>query len=39
VCEFQRQHGESRKPAPLLKQLADQDGTFADLDQQKESAK
>jgi 3-hydroxyacyl-CoA dehydrogenase len=39
VCGFQRQHGESWNPAPLLKQLADQDGTFADLDQQKESAK
>jgi 3-hydroxyacyl-CoA dehydrogenase len=39
VCEFRHQHGERWKPAPLLKQLADQDGTFAGLDQQKESAK
>jgi len=29
VCEFHRQHGEIWKPAPLLKQLADQGGTFA----------
>ena len=29
VCEFHRQHGEIWEPAPLLKQLADQGGTFA----------
>jgi 3-hydroxyacyl-CoA dehydrogenase len=29
VCEFYRQHGEHWEPAPLLKQLAEQGGTFA----------
>jgi 3-hydroxyacyl-CoA dehydrogenase len=29
VCEFRRQHGEIWEPAPLLKQLAEQGGTFA----------
>jgi 3-hydroxyacyl-CoA dehydrogenase len=29
VCEFERQHGELWTPAPLLKQLAEQGGTFA----------
>ncbi len=29
VCEFHRQHGEIWEPAPLLKQLAEQGGTFA----------
>jgi 3-hydroxyacyl-CoA dehydrogenase len=29
VCEFHRQHGEHWEPAPLLKQLAEQGGTFA----------
>ncbi len=29
VCEFQRQHGEIWEPAPLLKHLAEQGGTFA----------
>jgi 3-hydroxyacyl-CoA dehydrogenase len=31
VCEFHRQHGELWEPAPLLKQLAGQGGTFADF--------
>jgi 3-hydroxyacyl-CoA dehydrogenase len=29
VCEFHRQHGEIWEPAPLLKKLAEQGGTFA----------
>jgi 3-hydroxyacyl-CoA dehydrogenase len=29
VCEFHRQHGQIWEPAPLLKQLAEQGGTFA----------
>lgn len=29
VSEFQRQHGENWKPAPLLNRLAEQGGTFA----------
>jgi 3-hydroxyacyl-CoA dehydrogenase len=29
VCEFRRQHGEIWEPAPLLKQLAEQGGSFA----------
>jgi 3-hydroxyacyl-CoA dehydrogenase len=29
VCEFHRKHGELWEPAPLLKQLAEQGGTFA----------
>jgi 3-hydroxyacyl-CoA dehydrogenase len=28
VCEFHRQHGERWEPAPLLKRLAEQGGTF-----------
>jgi len=28
VCEFHRQHGQIWEPAPLLKQLAEQGGTF-----------
>jgi len=31
ICEFQRQHGETWQPAPLLKQLAEQDKTFAEF--------
>jgi len=31
VCEFQHQHGEIWQPAPLLKQLAEQDKTFAEF--------
>jgi 3-hydroxyacyl-CoA dehydrogenase len=31
ICEFQRQHGEIWRPAPLLKQLAEQGGTFAEF--------
>ena len=30
ICEFQRQHGETWQPAPLLKQLAEQGKTFAE---------
>jgi 3-hydroxyacyl-CoA dehydrogenase len=37
VCEFHRQHGSRWEPAPLLKQLADEGRTFANLD--KEEAK
>ncbi len=29
VCDFHRQHGEHWEPAPLLRQLAEQSGTFA----------
>jgi 3-hydroxyacyl-CoA dehydrogenase len=29
VCEFHRQHGEIWEPAPLLRKLAEQGGTFA----------
>jgi 3-hydroxyacyl-CoA dehydrogenase len=38
VCEFHEQMGEVWKPAPLLKQLADQNGTFADFDKEKGAA-
>jgi 3-hydroxyacyl-CoA dehydrogenase len=31
ICEFQRQHGETWHPAPLLKQLAEQGKTFAEF--------
>ncbi len=31
ICEFQRQHGETWQPAPLLKQLAEQGETFAEF--------
>jgi len=31
ICEFQRQHGETWQPAPLLKQLAEQGKTFAEF--------
>ena len=31
VCEFYQQHGETWEPAPLLKRLAEQGGTFADF--------
>ena len=31
VCEFERQHGKLWEPAPLLKQLAEQGGTFSAL--------
>jgi len=36
VCEFEKQHGELWKPAPLLKQLAESGQTFADFDKTKE---
>jgi 3-hydroxyacyl-CoA dehydrogenase len=31
ICEFHRQHGEIWRPAPLLKQLAEQGKTFAEF--------
>lgn len=31
ICEFHRQHGELWEPAPLLKKLAEEGGTFADF--------
>jgi 3-hydroxyacyl-CoA dehydrogenase len=31
ICEFQRQHGETWQPAPLLKRLAEQGETFAEF--------
>jgi 3-hydroxyacyl-CoA dehydrogenase len=31
ICEFHRQHGEIWQPAPLLKQLAEQEKTFAEF--------
>jgi len=31
ICEFHRQHGEIWQPAPLLKQLAEQGKTFAEI--------
>jgi 3-hydroxyacyl-CoA dehydrogenase len=31
ICEFHRQHGEIWQPAPLLKQLAEQGRTFAEI--------
>ena len=38
VCEFHEQMGAVWKPAPLLKILADQNGTFADFDKEKGAA-
>jgi 3-hydroxyacyl-CoA dehydrogenase len=38
ISEFQRAHGELWEPAPLLKQLAAEGRTFADLDKQKVAA-
>ena len=35
VSEFHEQHGELWEPAPLLKQLAEADKTFADFDKEK----
>ncbi len=37
ICEFQAQHGELWKPAPLLRQLAEQGAKFADFDKQRSS--
>ena len=34
VCEFRRQHGEIWEPAPLLKQLAEQGGSFASFNRE-----
>ena len=31
VCEFHKQHGENWRPAPLLKELAEQGQTFSDF--------
>jgi 3-hydroxyacyl-CoA dehydrogenase len=33
ICEFQRQHGDWWTPAPLLQELAEKGGTFAQHDQ------
>jgi 3-hydroxyacyl-CoA dehydrogenase len=38
ITEFHRTHGELWEPAPLLKQLAAEGRTFADLDKQKVAA-
>lgn len=38
VSEFQRQHGEVWRPAPLLKRLADEGKTFADFGKQEGAA-
>jgi 3-hydroxyacyl-CoA dehydrogenase len=38
VQEFHHQHGDLWKPAPLLKQLAEQERTFADFNRQHEAA-
>ena len=38
INEFHRTHGELWEPAPLLKQLAAEGRTFADLDKQKVAA-
>lgn len=34
ICEFHKQHGELWEPAPLLKQLAEQNKSFADYKQE-----
>ena len=38
VCEFHEQMGELWTPAPLLKQLAEHEKTFADFDKEKRAA-
>jgi 3-hydroxyacyl-CoA dehydrogenase len=38
VCDFHEQHGMLWTPAPLLKRLAQEGGTFASLDQMTEAA-
>jgi len=38
VCEFNREHGEIWRPAPLLKQLAEQGKTFAEYGKQEGAA-
>jgi 3-hydroxyacyl-CoA dehydrogenase len=35
ICEFEKQHGEWWKPAPLLKKLADEGKTFSDWDKER----
>ena len=37
ILEFQRQHGEWWEPAPLLKRLAEEGGTFASFDASREA--
>ena len=37
ILEFQRQHGEWWEPAPLLKRLAEEGGTFAGFDASREA--
>jgi 3-hydroxyacyl-CoA dehydrogenase len=36
VCEFEKEHGERWKPAPLLARLAAEKMTFADFDAERE---
>jgi 3-hydroxyacyl-CoA dehydrogenase len=38
ICEFERQHGETWKPAPLLKQLAELGKGFADFNKEQGTA-
>jgi 3-hydroxyacyl-CoA dehydrogenase len=35
ICQFEQQHGETWKPAPLLKQLAERNQTFANFHQER----
>jgi hypothetical protein len=37
VRQFEQQHGDLWKPAPLLKRLAESGKTFADFDREKAS--
>jgi len=38
IVEFEKEHGDRWKPAPLLERLAMADKTFESLDEEKESA-
>jgi len=38
ICEFHKQHGEIWRPAPLLKQLAEQGRTFAEFNKQQRAS-
>jgi 3-hydroxyacyl-CoA dehydrogenase len=38
ICEFERQHGETWMPAPLLKRLAEQGKTFAEFNSEQGAA-
>ena len=38
ICEFERQHGELWKPAPLLQRLAERGETFADFNKEQGTA-